>query len=206
MSKYPIVLSAVMILMVTAAASPAVAQNLVVNPDFDIDTSGWVGPGVWDMLDVDGSPTSGSATYVITSTGSSGAAFVRQCVILDPMIGGYDFSVWTYVASGQTATGYARSDLVWYTDTLCDSGSFLGFDEFSHSSLLDVWEQSGGSVFTPPTALSVRVTAVNQSFGDGDFQVYVDGFSLEPNLSMIFGDSFESGTLDSWSTVVSGPG
>ena len=128
MSKYPIVLSAVTILMVTIAASPAVAQNLVVNPNFDIDTSGWVGPGVWDMLDVDGSPTSGSATHVINSIGSAGFAFELQCVILDPMIVGYDFSVWTYVASGQTATGYARVDLVWYTDTLCDTDSFRNSD------------------------------------------------------------------------------
>jgi len=204
MSKYLTVLSAVMILIVTTAASPTVAQNLVVNPDFDIDTSGWSGPAAWDTLDVDGSTTSGSATYLITSVGASGAAFALQCVVLDPMIDGYDFSAWTYVASGQTATGFARADLWWYTDTLCDS--FLSSAVFSNSSLFDVWEPSGGSAFTPPTALSVRVTAINQSFGDGDFQVYVDGFSLEPNLSMIFGDSFESGTLDAWSTYVSGPG
>jgi hypothetical protein len=67
------------------------AQNLVVNPDFDTDLTGWSGIGVWDPLDAFGSPTSGSATWVNTQVGG-GAIYLDQCVELTPFFEGYDLS------------------------------------------------------------------------------------------------------------------
>ena len=204
MTKCPIILHAVLILLATAAASPGAAQNLIVNPNFDTDTSDWTGIGEWDIFDVDASPASGSASYINTSAGVAGFSVVLQCITIDPTAVGYDITAWTYVPSGQVAAGFARVDLAWYTDTLCND--YLTFSEFYPPGLFDTWERAGGPAFRPHTALSVRVSAVNQKLGPGSFQVYADAFSLEPNLSsMLFGDSFESGDPGAWSAVILGP-
>jgi hypothetical protein len=77
---------------VTALLSANVsAQNLLVNPDFDTDLSGWSGIGSWSQLDAWGSPSSGSATW-INSFPSGGAAYLDQCVELAPFFEGYDLS------------------------------------------------------------------------------------------------------------------
>lgn len=67
------------------------AQNLLVNPDFDTDLSGWSGIGSWSPLDAWGSPASGSATWINTFP-SGGATIVDQCVELEPFFEGYDLS------------------------------------------------------------------------------------------------------------------
>lgn len=204
MSKCPIVLNAVVALVLSVAASPAVAQNLVVNPNLDTDTSGWETSAFgWNMLDVDNSPMSGSTTYL--SFGNPGARNIQQCITLDPMIVGYDFSAWAYVPSGQVPDGFAGAALTWYNDTMCTGIGSIFTEEFRPFGSFDVWEQMGGAVFTPPTALSVRVLAFNLKLEAGNFQVYFDAFTLEPNPSMIFGDSFENGTPAAWSGVVPGP-
>ena len=77
--------------IVVLASSGASAQNLLVNPDFDTDISGWSGVGVWNPLDAFGSPTSGSATWINTQVGG-GANYLEQCVELVPIFEGYDLS------------------------------------------------------------------------------------------------------------------
>ena len=69
----------------------AEAQNLLANPDFDTDVTGWSGVGVWDPLDAFGSPSSGSATWINTQVGG-GANYLGQCVELTPSFEGYDLS------------------------------------------------------------------------------------------------------------------
>lgn len=203
MTRSMFMINAVLILTMTAIAMPAIAQNLVVNPNFDVDTAGWDGPGVFDPHDVDSSPTSGSSTYINTSAGTAGFVFARQCIALDPADIGFDVSAWTYVASGQPAAGYSRVDLVWYTDTQCSA--FLTSHSLPRSSVFDAWERSVGRVFVPHTTQSVRISAVNQKTETGEFQVSVDAVTLEPNQTMIFGDSFETGSVDAWSAVSQGP-
>lgn len=203
MTRSMYILQTVLILMLTAVAPPAIAQNLIVNPNFDTDTMGWDGPGLHDTKDVDSSPTSGSSTYVITSAGTAGSIFARQCITLDQADVGYDASAWTFVASGQSATGYAKLGFYWYTDPLCTS--FLSGQSFPQSSVLDSWERSAGQVFKPHMAQSVAVSAVNQKFGPGDFQVFFDAVTFEPNHDMIFRGSFESGSAAEWTAVAQGP-
>jgi len=203
MTRSVFIVKAVLILTMTAIAAPAIAHNLVVNPNFDDDTMGWEGPGVYDAHDVDFSPTSGSSTFVNTSAGTAGFAFARQCITLDPADVGFDVSAWTYVASGQPAAGYARVDLVWYTDTQCES--FLTAHSLPQSSVFDAWERSVGRIFIPHTTQSVRVSAINQKSEAGDFQAFFDAATLDSNQTMIFGDSFETGSVDAWSAVTQGP-
>jgi hypothetical protein len=205
MTRCPFAVHAALILAATAAALPGAAQNLVVNPNFDTDTTSWTGPGVWDTLDVDASPTSGSATYINASAGTAGFAFASQCITVDPAAVGYDLAARTYVPSGQAGSGVARVDVVWFTDALCTD--YLTYSEFPPPGLFDTWEQAGGPSFRPSTALSARVSAVNQKYGVGSFQVFVDAVSLQPNLSsMIFGDGFDSGSQAAWSASFPGPG
>jgi len=81
----------VVFVIVVLASTGASAQNLLVNPDFDTDISGWSGVGVWSPLDAWGSPTSGSATWINMQIGG-GANYLEQCVELVPFFEGYDLS------------------------------------------------------------------------------------------------------------------
>ena len=203
MTRSMFILQTVLILIVTDVAPPAIAQNLVVNPNFDTVTMGWDGPGSHDANDVDFSPTSGSSTYVNTSAGTAGFFFASQCITLDQADVGFNASAWTYVASGQPATGYAGVSLIWYTDPMC--ASFLSAHSFPQSSVFDSWERSAGRLFKPHMAQSVIVSAVNQKIGPGDFQVFFDAVTLERDHTMIFGSSFETGSVAEWTAVFQGP-
>jgi len=114
-------------------------------------------------------------------------------------------AAWTFVPSGQPTTGFARIDAVWYTDTQCKN--YLTYTELPPPSTLEAWVKSSASVYRPYTAQSVRVSATNQKFGPGNFQVWADAFTFEANtFSIIFGDGFETGNPAAWSSVLPGPG
>ena len=76
-------------LTLTPALAPkAAAQNLLTNPDFDVDVSDWEDPFssafvsfVFDTRDVDDSPSSGSLALT-TTIDNGGASGVSQCVTL----------------------------------------------------------------------------------------------------------------------------
>jgi len=76
--------------IVVLASSGVSAQNLIVNPDFDTDLTGWSGLGSWDPLDVFGSLASGSATWLNNWAGAGGSVYLMQCVELTVPIESFD--------------------------------------------------------------------------------------------------------------------
>ena len=86
------------------------AQNLLVNPDFDSDASGWTADVAWivgsfDAEDMDEPSPSGSV-LVENSRAFGGGSGLFQCVAVS---GGtlYDFSIWTRIPLGQALSGDA---------------------------------------------------------------------------------------------------
>ena len=103
-------------------------QNLVSNPSFDTDVTGWAPFAmttiVWDPLDAHGNPASGSALVSNASTTPGDASGSRQCVA--GIIGGqaYHIGADILVPSGQAETGTGELLVQWYDQPGC--GGFLG--------------------------------------------------------------------------------
>jgi len=179
----------------------ASSQNLLVNPDFNTDLSGWSGPGLWDVPDAFGSPSSGSATWINTF-GAGGAVYVTQCVELNPWIEGYDLAGYGLVPSGQPGSGYTYLSVAFFSDAGC-STYITGFST-AHSSELDAWTLLSLTGWTPNGAASAQIAAANQKTAPGDVQVWGDAIFFGRNPDMLFADGFQSGNTSEWSSVAGG--
>jgi hypothetical protein len=118
-------------LVLLLAGSAAPAQNLLVNPDFDSDISGWTADVAWinpthDLEDMDEPSPSGSV-LVENSRSTGGGNGLFQCVEVS---GGtvYDFSIWTRIPTGQAIPGEAELRLFWFANTTCDFSDFITDD------------------------------------------------------------------------------
>lgn len=181
----------------------AAAQNLVVNPNFDVDLSGWTAAGgVWSPLDLAGSPSSGSATWNNTNASTSGSLYVTQCIEISGVFEGFYFGSWVFIPSGQTGTGIADLSLAFYSDTACSDY----IDGFGGSAMaeLDVWRHVNLEGWVPTGAGSARIGALNQKYGVGEFQVHHDSVIFVRHTLMIFGDGFESADVSDWDSSIGG--
>jgi len=172
-------------------ASPEIlqAQNLIVNPDFDVDLGAWTASaGAIAAFDsthnVVGQIGSGSA-LVTNDQGPGSAVDISQCVPGPFVPGTYDFGAWVLMDPVPPLTGSARVSMTFYASSDC-SGSVLDY-RFVDSSGLNAWTletipivMSGGSVG------SVRVRLETRLFtgGSGPLTAYFDGvrFGLMPTV------------------------
>lgn len=191
---------AVLVLMIVVPVGVE-AQNLVVNPNFDNDTSGWSGLGSWDSWDVDGSPSSGSATWLNDWSGGGGSVYFSQCIELVTPIKAFDLWGYVYIPGGQAGTGYSNLSAWFYSDSACND--FIWSYGTPPASALDVWQLAEDTDWAPNNAASVQIGLLNQESGTGDFRVYHDAVFFGPNPTMIFGDGFESSDTSQWSSVTS---
>jgi hypothetical protein len=182
-------------------AAGASAQNLLVNPDFDTDLSGWSGPGVWDVPDAFGSSSSGSATWINTF-GAGGALYVMQCVELVPWIEGYDLAGYGFVPSSQPGSGYTYLSVAFFSDAGC-STYITGFSS-AQSSVLDAWTLLSLTGWTPNGAASAQIAVANQKTSPGDFQVWGDAIFFGRDPDVIFADGFQSGDTSEWTSSTDG--
>jgi hypothetical protein len=105
-----------------ALATAAGAANLVVNPDFDTDASGWTSFGATISFDATmnqvGAPGSGAG--LVTNPDPGFNQGVVQC-IASGLSGGtsYDLGSWVYFASGQAGTGNAGIFATFFDQANC---------------------------------------------------------------------------------------
>ncbi len=191
---------AFVIMSVVAVMFPtgALAQNLLANPDFDIDVSGWSGLGWWDPMDIDDSAASGSGTW-INDWAAGGSLYLLQCAEIPVSVRSFDLIGYVFIPSGQAGQGESMLNLVFYSDAECSdliygvgTSTVTGFDTW-HPMRLTGW--------IPPNALSARVGLQNQKTAPGDYQVFHDAIFFGPNPEMIFADGFETTDTSGWSAV-----
>lgn len=180
-------------------------QNLVVNPDFATDVTGWsaftTAAIEWNSLDSGGSVASGSGVVTNLSTTPGDATGARQCV--EGLTGSsfYRFVADILVPSAQTETGNAYLLVQWYAGAKCDGGG-LGFvwTRYIQSFTPDVWYTEPSYSQAPSAALSARLTlSVRKNEDLGTLRAHFDNVVFE---EMIFGDGFESSDLTAWSHTV----
>ncbi len=146
------------------AAAPAVrGANLLSNPNFDTDLTGWFAGGMgtaeWTSDDQGGNPGSGSAHAV--SPGPGLATIDHDCIPID---GGttYAAQAWVRVNAGNFNT---RLLLGTYANPTCEFSGYLGSQSASTDAQgTEQWERIAGELTTPPTAQSAILSC---SFGGG---------------------------------------
>ena len=141
-----------------ACAAGASAANFLANPGFDTDLSDWLGTAssVWDGLDEYGVPGSGSVLVTTPHFEGGNNVLIYQCLSVTPgetlLLG-----VSTYLASGQTETGYGWIWGGFIASPGCSGETIGQVSKVNGSPLMDVWERLETTYVVPPSAQSVRL-------------------------------------------------
>ena len=172
-------------------APQADAQNMVVNGNFDGDTSNWTdgvsqGTFVFDPLNYSGPAGSGSGLMTITSTGPMWTGNATQCITGVSDAGVYDWGARVYIPSGHSTTGEVYLQLVWYSSTDC-SGTFLASAPYTNLVLqttTDVWTPTRQDDQMPPAGAqsALLLLSVSKTSAAQPLSAHFDGvfFGLDP--------------------------
>ncbi|HYU31598.1 MAG TPA: GDSL-type esterase/lipase family protein [Thermoanaerobaculia bacterium] len=201
------------LLILATMALPAQGVNLVTNPNFDQNVSGWEPLGtsgapdslrfVWNPLDADRSPTSGSGemvfTYLVPTEYDGACAAVYQCV--PDVVGGSEYVVGERlrIPSGQPADVQEWLNVLWRSDAACLFNLPGGYSSFTFTRPpFDQWLGVGDRITAPAGAKSAEIRLMFCLFRPGGtVRMLVDSLALDgPRRVLSFaalGDSFSSG-------------
>jgi hypothetical protein len=187
--SFPGKLTASILVTFCAAAS---AQNLVQNPGFATDLSGWSvsndenSIASWSNADSDGSATSGSVLITDTSaTAGSLDTPIEQCL---SVLGGasYVLSTRFFFPSGQAASGLAETEILWVSSASTEScsGGYISGNDVNASSTTepsDTWIPVSKNVVAPPGAVRVMLrVGVDRQEETGMLSANFDDVSFAP--------------------------
>lgn len=178
-------------------------ENLLINPGFDTDLGSWncsstVGVAIWDPLDVDASPTSGSVRVDHNAPSDNSLLICSQCVVAEA---GQDYrlSVFTYFADdvGFTLDGSSRIQIMYSDDSGCSHAIGVGDLELIHAHVgnADQWLPITTQWSTAPggTVAAAALFFVWADHTGNQLRFHYDAALLEPFEPEIFIDGFESG-------------
>lgn len=169
------------------AATPATAGNLLTNPDFATDLSGWafVGSATWDASDAFGQPGSGSAAGAnqAVSPFTYTTQLVSSCLPVAPgasFDGSFDYRV----PPGQGVTAVPSLEIAWYSAAGCGGGSYLSSNTLVSGGTADgAWHRAEAtySPIAPATAAfaAVRVNLSKLEAG-GTASAFYDNIVVKP--------------------------
>ena len=168
--------SAIVAVSMLLWAMSAGAQNLLVNPTFDTDLSGWARSafeGFWDPNDANGSPLSGSVRGDHEGAPSGGAFQTSNCV---NVLAGKDYDLKAAFLYPDTAvSGQVTANVRWYSEVNCQgvigvsSRIALKNDESSGE-----WEARSITFAAPPGAVSGKIELTVQKNAAGSIEVFAD--------------------------------
>ena len=195
------------------AAPRAGAQNLVPNPEFDVDGKPWDTGGAGSSLgwrgDHDHSgcppPVSGAAVG-INAAAAAGVEFgYSACAVGIEGGATYSFGADLRFTSGQARTGSAHLVVVWLSSSDC-SGLSADFDETAplDSAIAGTWVRlADDEVVAPGGAESAGfVVRLLKNEAGGSLEVEFDGAYLRRAPGFLFGDGVERGSTCHWNVAV----
>ena len=180
-------------------------ENVVFNPGFDTDVSGWTVESYvsisWSLMDANLNPASGSAEVTNSSPGPQNGTGITQCLDITPIEGAaYDFGGKALIPDGQARTGSAQVGLRWWSGSSC-TGSTVGTQPRRATSTLGAWvELSSTEQIAPAGAASAQFVAFPSKVeAGGSLVAHFD--DLYFRNTPLFADGFESGDLTRWSST-----
>ncbi len=157
------------------------AQNLLTNPTFETDISGWDNPysaqAAWQALDADGSSSSGSAILTNTLCNGGTSKMISQCLAVEEG-DEYAFSGKIHETSGQNGTGRGVLWVDVYSTTNC-TGTRVDYARSLEAGAPDIWWDAAASSTAPSGAKSIWAhLAVNCENGSTSYAASFDNTSL----------------------------
>lgn len=149
----------VSLVVLLGVTRPAQAQNLVTNPGFTTNDTGWLfgGGGQWDgTRDADGSPTSGSSRLTATNLPANFGTYGRQQCITGITAGAqYQFGGAILVTQGTTGAA-GRISILWTSNTACNA--YLPTSFSPTVTTQGTWTTTSATVAAPATAVAALVS------------------------------------------------
>lgn len=196
--RFAIIVLASFALVVT----PVVAQ-LVTNPTFDADVSGWSASYQqalveWSALDAGANPDSGSALVTNVAGGPGDGSGAYQCVGGIPAQATYWLTAVVQFPSGQTETGFADLLVQLFAEPGCKgSATGLVLSSAVNSSRQDQWLPLWKLFTTPALTQSLRLRLdLYKVEAGGSLGAHFDDVEL---FLAVFVDGFEVGDTSAWS-------
>jgi hypothetical protein len=201
---------ALFLLLLPLIAAPAAAQNLIANPGFDQDLSGWtysIQDGLvaeWSNEDANGALNSGSARGINSKSGF-GSSFFQKFVVSPGE--GWFASAMVNVPPG--GPGEAGVELWWSESEGC---SGVTDREHLFVAVTDGWVEVSGEGVAPPNAVCVwvilRFTHFSQPEPVEPFEVFFDDVAFmlgeppPPDPNLIENGGFNSNAHYDWQRTV----
>ncbi|MGB5160801.1 MAG: hypothetical protein WBP10_13035 [Thermoanaerobaculia bacterium] len=190
-------------------AGPAMTQNLLVNPGFDVSDqlAGWTcttnnGVTTWSPDDRLVSPTSGSMQNDVTATDDNRNVRCSQCVPVNEQFG-YIASTWFFWPDDADVSqqGSTRISFVFYSDADCTVIAGDGDVEIK-APILETWlHLESEEAVAPIGAVAARVFVFTwQNNANQPVRARLD--DLDFSTTTRFRDGFESGDTSAWSSSV----
>jgi len=201
--------STIIVAIAVVIAVPTLAQNLLVNPGFDVpdQLTGWTcrttyGTALWSPEDLLGSVGSGSMEHEVSATSDNQSVRCSQCVPVEEF--------WDYVASAWffwpddpdvSQLGSTRISFQFYSDANCTTTLPAGEVQVGYP-ILDTWLHLVSDTVTAPAgATSAGVYVFTwQTTGNQPVRARLDDIVFSDTA--LFRDGFESGDVDGWSSAV----
>ena len=155
-------------LFVSWFASPSIAQNLLSNPDFDTNNTGWPGSAFDATRDVANDAGSGSGLVTNSAANALTGLTMTQCV--DGIVAGtsYNYGGSVFLTREEdTTTGNGRADLSWFSGAGCVNANFLGGSPSALATTIDAWTPINNTATAPATAGSVVIFGFIQKTNAG---------------------------------------
>jgi hypothetical protein len=178
---------ALVTLLGMALSAPAAAQNLLQNPGFDTDLSGWTSSGTgtvtWDPTNSGAPGVSGSAWVATPEAAGETTAHIEQCVaVADPD----DHLLAAKVFRAQGAPVTVFGTVVWFAEETC--ATFL--DSTTPISLFAVgvgaWQEPSATVSPPSGAHGAVVRwRVRKEADLGSYVALIDDAVFAPEAGCI---------------------
>jgi hypothetical protein len=170
-------------LFVCSFAAPAFSGNLVVNPNFNTDISGWAnngGVGSFDgTMDANGSPSSGSAKGSLTLPPFFSTLAIGQCISGITPGTAYDFGGKIRIQSAPGTGSSAFVALTFFTGSACSTGlSPTFFTPIPSVTTTGSWVAANATATAPAGAGSVSIV--------GDFGIGSTPGTMVVNFDDIF--------------------
>jgi hypothetical protein len=165
-------------------ASPMFAFNLVTNPSFNGNLTGWnLNPSTTfdSSNDATGMPGSGSARLAFAAGGASTTVAVDQCITTGP--GTYTLGGKVLIPNGQSVGGSGIITVSFFSGGNCTTG-LLFFDSLS-TSATGSFVTLSKSTTAPAGTTNAWVTGQNSAAGAGTHTVNYDDFVFDNGLAPI---------------------
>ncbi len=168
--------------LLLATAAPASAQNLIVNPDFASDLSGWTVPLLplgWGVGWIGGGGADGPGSVRISVNADVGAnnVVLTQCVDVAPS-SSYDFGAHVFLVGGLDRIPIGQLSVAWYTSAGCVNvvGGALSS---TTDTTVDAWQSvSAAGQMSSAGAVSAMVSLIFQTPGSGTATLFYDDVYL----------------------------